>query len=109
MKAGDMVKIEIFIPEANLAELAEALHQAGAGRIGRYDHCLSIMPVKGTWRPLEGAEPYLGKVGELCTGEELKVEVNCPQENVKAALQAVRRVHPYDEPVINVLQLLEVD
>ncbi len=104
-----MVKIEIFIPEGNLPELAEALHQAGAGRIGRYDHCMSIMSVKGTWRPLEGAEPFLGKVGELCTGEEVKVEVNCPEEHVRAALKAIRQVHPYEEPVINVLQLLAYD
>jgi hypothetical protein len=102
-----MLKIEIFIPQENLGALTEALHQAGAGKIGRYDHCLSVMPVKGTWRPLVGAEPFLGRVGELCTGEEVKVEVNCPQENIQAALQAIRRVHPYEEPVINVLQLLD--
>jgi hypothetical protein len=102
-----MLKIEIFIPQENLGALTEALHQAGAGKIGRYDHCLSVMHVKGTWRPLVGAEPFLGRVGELCTGEEVKVEVNCPQENIQAALQAIRRVHPYEEPVINVLQLLD--
>lgn len=102
-----MLKIEIFIPEENLGALAEALHQAGAGRIGKYDHCLSVIDVKGTWRPLEGADPFLGKVGELCMGDEVKVEVNCPEENIQAALQAVRRVHLYEEPVINVLQLLD--
>lgn len=100
------VKIEIFIPEEAIDALREALHQAGAGRIGNYDHCISITPVTGYWRPLEGSHAYLGQVGELTSGSEYKVEVNCPLEAAGRALQAIRRVHPYEEPVINVLPLL---
>ena len=105
MTAFRYCKLEIFIPESHLAVLQEALREADAGHIGQYDCCLSYSPVTGCWRPLEGTAPYLGTIGEVCTAPELKVEVTCPKERVDAVVEAVKRVHPYEEPVINVLPL----
>jgi hypothetical protein len=98
-------KLEIFIPAERVDALREALAAVGAGRIGNYDHCCSLMTVRGYWRPLEGARPFQGEVGKVETGTECKVEVNCPGELVKAALKAIRRVHPYEEPLINIVPL----
>ena len=36
---------------------------------------------------------------------ELKVEVTCRTERVEETLKAVKVVHPYEEPVINVIPL----
>ncbi len=105
MTAFHYCKLEIFIPESHLAVLQEALREADAGHIGQYDCCLSYSPVTGCWRPLEGTAPYLGTIGEVCAAPELKVEVTCPTERVDAVVEAVKRVHPYEEPVINVLPL----
>ncbi len=98
-------KIEIFIPETHLDGLREALHQAGAGVIGNYDHCLSFSSVRGSWRPLYGSTPYLGEAGKIFEGSELKVEVNCKREMIPEVLKAIRAVHPYEEPVINIIPL----
>lgn len=98
-------KLEIFIPETHLAVLQRALQEVDAGHIGGYDCCLSYSRVTGCWRPLAGASPYLGRVGEICTAPELKVEVTCRAEQVDAAVEAVRRVHPYEEPVINAIPI----
>jgi len=105
MDAVPNLKIEIFIPPEYLEALDEALFQSGAGRIGKYDHCKSITHVEGTWRPLEEAQPFNGEPGKISRAAELKVEVNCARELVPAVLAAIRRVHPYEEPVINVLPL----
>ena len=35
----------------------------------------------------------------------MPVEVACPTGRVEAVLAAVKRVHPYEEPVINVIPL----
>lgn len=105
MTAFRYCKLEIFIPETHLSVLQEALREADAGHIGRYDCCLSYSPVTGCWRPLEGTAPYLGTVGEVCAVPELKVEVTCPTERVDEVVEAVKRVHPYEEPVIHVLPL----
>lgn len=99
-------KLEIFLPASHLEEVREALQQVDAGHIGQYDSCLSYMPVTSCWRPLEGAEPYLGEVGKLYTQPELKVEVTCLTRRLGETLAAVRAAHPYEEPVINVLPLL---
>lgn len=101
------VKLEIFIPETHVDGLRAALADAGAGVIGNYDHCCSIMPVKGYWRPLAGANPYDGTVGQISEGHEYKVEVNCPREILAQVIKAVRAVHPYEEPLINIIPLVD--
>ena len=105
MDAVPEFKLEIFLPSTHVDVLRAALAEAGAGRVGDYDQCCSVMNVRGYWRPLEGASPYQGRVGQIEEGEECKVEVNCPRERLKDVLVAVRRVHPYEEPVINVIPL----
>ena len=40
-----------------------ALAEAGAGRIGDYDHASFSTPGEGRFRPLEGANPTIGTVG----------------------------------------------
>ena len=99
-------KLEIFLPASHLEALREALRRVDAGHIGRYDSCLSYHPVTSCWRPLEGANPYLGDVGDLCTQPELKVEVTCRTRHLEETLAAIRAAHPYEEPVINVIPLL---
>ncbi len=99
------VKIEIFIPEDFTDKLIDELSKVSVGRIGNYDHCAAVSSVRGTWRPLPGANPYEGEIGAISQAAEHKVEVNCRKENVRAALQVIHSIHPYDQPVVNVIQL----
>ena len=105
MKTPYDIKIEVFIPAAYSARLLDELSQVDVGHIGNYDHCASITDVRGLWRPLEGADPFDGTVGRLTEAVEHKVEVNCRQEHVRAALRVIRSVHPYEQPVVNVIPL----
>lgn len=105
MEAFTCCKMEIFIPQTHLEVLQKALQSVDAGHIGSYDSCLSYSPVTGCWRPLEGSTPYIGTSGEISTEPELKVEVTCLTARVKETLAAVKSVHPYEEPVINVIPL----
>ena len=100
------VKLEIFVPSTHLLPLQEALHEAGAGRIGNYDHCFAVSKVLGSFRPLEGSTAFIGEIGKIVHVEERKVEVNCTEEILQAVLTAVRAAHPYEEPVINIIPLL---
>ena len=98
-------KLEIFLPESHLEPLREALRSVDAGHIGHYDSCLSYSRVISSWRPLEGTDPYLGRPGVLSVEPELKVEVTCRTERVDETIAAIQRVHPYEEPVIDVIPL----
>ncbi len=98
-------KMEIFIPKTHLSVLQKALQSVDAGHIGNYDSCMSYSEVMGCWRPLSGANPYIGEENEISMEPELKVEVTCLREKVDLTIEAVKRIHPYEEPVINVIPL----
>lgn len=98
-------KMEIFVPETHLSEIQKALQKVDAGHIGNYDSCMSVSPVNGYWRPLDGCNPYLGEIGEISCEPELKVEVTVRTKAVDQTIAVVKAVHPYEEPVINVIPL----
>jgi hypothetical protein len=100
-----MAKLEIFIPQEYLEKLREALRSVGAGAFGNYDSVLSYSTVKGCWRPLTGANPYDGELGVLCERDEYKIEVICRAEDIKKTIAAIKKIHPYEEPVINIIPL----
>lgn len=99
-------KLEIFIPKTHLKQLQTALQKADAGHVGNYDSCLSYSEVIGTWRPLDGANPYSGKLNQISQETELKVEVRIAAENLNKTIAAIKSVHPYETPVINIIALL---
>ena len=101
------VKLEIFIPSTHFAALQDALRAVGAGVVGNYDSVLSYSTVRGTWRPLAGSNPYDGEIGVLCEGEEYKVETRCDAEKLTETISAIKAVHPYDEPMIYAIPLME--
>ncbi|MBQ6774690.1 MAG: divalent cation tolerance protein CutA [Synergistaceae bacterium] len=102
----EFCKLEIFIPESHLKILQETLRSHDAGHIGKYDSCLSYSRVIGTWRPLEGTAPYKGVQGEISSESEIKVEVTCRVNDVDEIINAVKKIHPYEEPVINAIPLI---
>ena len=100
------LKLAMFIPESHLPVLRSALQSVHAGTLGNYDSCLAYSKVTGSWRPLPGSRPYLGTEDEVSEEEELKVEVNILAENLEETLDAIYEVHPYEEPLVNVIPLL---
>lgn len=102
----DLYKLEIFIPESHFRALQKALQEVDAGHIGNYDSCLSYSKVTGTWRPREGTHPYIGAEGEISEEPELKVEVTIRREQLVDVVSKIKTVHPYEEPVINVIPMV---
>ena len=68
-------KLEIFIPKTHFPQLQKVLQDVDAGHIGNYDSCLSYSEVTGTWRPLDGAKPYLGKHDKISQSYMLKRKI----------------------------------
>lgn len=46
-------------------------------------------------------------MGEISAEPELKVEVCCKAKRLQETKSAIKKVHPYEEPVINVIPLYE--
>lgn len=100
-----MYKIETFIPKDSFQILRQALLEVDAGHIGNYRGCLSYYQVTGVWFSEEGSNPTIGQQGQWSEEPELKVEVNVEDANKAKTVNAIRSVHPYEEPVINVIFL----
>lgn len=101
-----VVKIEVYLPAENLEEIRNAITASNAGIVGNYDNVFAVTKVTGHWRPLTGANPYLGTTGVLETAPEIKVEINCDIEHVANTLKVIRVAHPYEEPLIRVIPIL---
>ena len=99
------VKLEIFVPQEYALKIRDELAKIGVGRIGNYDYCVAMSPVQGYYRPLPGADPFEGKIEKISEVKEYKLEVNCRRELVNNALKVIKKVHPYEEPLVNVIPL----
>ena len=100
------VKLEIFVPQEFAFKIRDELAKIGVGRIGDYDHCVAMVSARGFFRPLPGANPFDGEIGEIRETQEYKVEVNCKRELVNEALKVIRNAHPYEEPLVNIIPLV---
>ena len=104
-----MVKIVFFVPESHCEEVKAAVFAAGAGRIGDYDQCSWQTSGTGQFRPLEGSDPYIGLVGSVERVAEIRVELVSDDDHALAAVQALIRTHPYEEPAYDVYPVWTYD
>lgn len=100
-----MYKLAFFVPLEDVEAVKEAVFVTGAGRIGDYEACCFETRGTGQFRPLDGASPHIGQVGELEKVEEVKVEMVCQDELIHEAIEALRAAHPYEEPAFDVWRL----
>lgn len=96
-----------FVPIDAAAGVLDALATAGAGRVGDYERCAFTADGTGTFRPLDGAHPAIGGVGETVEVAERRLEVVLPRSRRAAVLAALRTAHPYEEPAYSLIELAE--
>ena len=101
------VKIIVTVPIGNLDEVRNAMCKAGAGIIGNYTYCSMSTKCIGTFKPNDNANPYIGENNKLEFVDEEKLEVVCDINNVKKVISKLREVHPYEEPAIDIIPLLD--
>ena len=101
------VKIFVTVPKDNLEEVRTAMCNAGAGVIGNYTFCSTSTKSVGTFIPNDIANPYIGEQNKLEVVEEEKLEVICDIENVRKVVLELRKKHPYEEPAIDIVPLLD--
>lgn len=80
--------------------LRDELNKIGTLTVGNYDHVISYSAVKGCYRPLVDATPYSGQKGEISFGTECRMEFRCLFSRMDEVKAVIKRIHPYEEPVI---------
>ncbi len=100
-----MFKLCCYIPESHVEAVKAALFDAGAGRIGNYEHCAWQVLGQGQFRPLTGSKPFIGAQDALETVAEYRVEMVCADEVIADVIDALRQAHPYEEPAFDVIRV----
>ncbi len=102
---SDRRKLVVFVPEAALDEVRDALFAAGAGRIGDYERCSWYTAGTGTFLGGESTDPTLGERGREERVPELRLETVYPVERESEVVRALRDAHPYEEPAFDLYPL----
>ena len=103
-----MYKLSFFVPKEQKEEVKEALFSIGVGAYENYDKCSWEVEGIGQFRPLQGANPFLGNIGEVEKVAEYKVEMICKDALIHKAVTTLKETHPYEEVAYEVIKLTEL-
>ena len=103
--AGDNYKLVIFVPLESVAKVSNAVFAAGAGVIGNYSKCGFGAEGTGSFLPLKGAKPAIGKKGRLEKVPEIRFETIVPAEKLDEVVAAMKKAHPYETPAFDCFKL----
>ncbi len=104
-KENNLKKLYVYVPKSHAEQVTDAIFNAGGGKIGNYDECSFYYKGTGTFRPGEGTNPYVGKVGKRHNEDELKIEIIFPSYQQNKIIAAMIMAHPYEEVAYDVIPL----
>lgn len=104
-QAEKLFKFIVYVPETHANEIRKVLGETGAGHIGDYSHCSFNSKGKGVFKPLAGTSPYKGKINQTETVNEIKVETIIKEKDITSIIDAVAKVHPYEEMAYDIFRL----
>ena len=98
-------KFAVYVPIQCADKVSRAIFKAGAGKIGKYIETSFNISGKGTFKPTEGTNPFIGKIGKKEEVQEIKIETIVTERDLDSVIQAMKSVHPYEEPAYDVYEL----
>ncbi|CAN5130895.1 Nif3-like dinuclear metal center hexameric protein [soil metagenome] len=103
-KEGSLKKLVTFCPESHIDEVRNALFLKG-GKLGNYKECSFNVSGTGTFKPEEGADPFVGKPGTRHYEKEIRIEVIFPSALQHDIISDLRNAHPYEEVAYDIYSL----
>ncbi len=100
-----LLKLVTFVPHAQLADVQQALFEAGAGHIGEYDSCSFSQQGTGSFRANEKATPFVGEKNEIHLEPETRLEVIIPRYLLGQVVRSLKASHPYEEVAYDIFSL----
>ena len=104
--AEEFIKIVVFVPARYSDNVRQAIGDSDAGKIGNYTYCSFSTKGTGRFKPQQGAHPTIGEVGKLEEVEEERVEVICLKKRARKVIEAIKKVHPYEEVALDIYPLI---
>lgn len=106
---GNYFKLITFVPVDSVNKVVEAMFDAGAGSIGNYSKCSFQSEGTGTFLPMQGAKPAIGKKGKLEKVNEIKLESIVGESKIADVITAMRNAHPYETPAFDVFRHYDLE
>lgn len=100
---GNQYKLVVYVPLDNVAEVSEAIFNAGGGIIGEYTKCSTQTIVDGTFEGSDISNPAKGTKNNFEVVTEVRLEVLIDSWKLNSIIDAMKSVHPYEEPAYDVL------
>lgn len=94
-----------FAPVDKAEQVRNAVFTAGAGHIGKYSQCSFNSEGTGTFKAEQGADPYVGEVGERHHEKESKIEIVYPFYLENQVVKALVENHPYEEVAYDIFTM----
>lgn len=100
-------KLVVTVPVAESESMRKLLGEVGAGKIGNYTYCSFTKKGVGRSLPQAGANPTIGTVGRIEEIEEEQIETNIHVNDLQKVIDAIKKAHSYEEPIIDVYPLVD--
>lgn len=100
------VSFEVFIPDEYIEPIISEFRKYGILNEGGYDDVYAVADVEGHWSSLKGAKPFEGEIGIHSTVKEKLIKFRVKEEFKELAYCIVKKLHPYEKPVINMYHLI---
>ncbi|CAM4142393.1 Nif3-like dinuclear metal center hexameric protein [Lacicoccus alkaliphilus] len=107
-KKYELKKLRVNIPAEDKEALKEGLSKGGVGNQGDYSECFFEYPITGQFRPNENANPHIGTNNELEIVDEYVVEAIFESHEQDKVIEALLKVHPYEEPAFDIFTINNV-
>lgn len=104
-KTNNLKKLEVYVPREYSENLKNVLFKAGAGSIGFYDECSFTVSGNGTFRPVEGSNPFSGTKNVRELADEVMISVILENEKQHQIINEMKTAHPYEEVAYQLINL----
>lgn len=104
-KKNNLKQLNVYVPKDFSEQLKESFFSAGAGNIGFYDECSFKTEGKGTFRPIDGSNPFSGQQNVRENAEEDMISVIFESFKQNQIVAAMKSAHPYEEVAHQIYQL----
>ncbi|EEB98731.1 hypothetical protein MPER_01712 [Moniliophthora perniciosa FA553] len=106
-------KMVFFTPSVNTRSILDHLfakYPQELGKIGNYEQCAFITRGTGQFKPTSDADPTIGKSGgplEFVEEDRVELVVNDKgnKDEVRKAIEELRKVHPYEEVAVDIYKV----
>ncbi|MCL4542135.1 MAG: Nif3-like dinuclear metal center hexameric protein [Deltaproteobacteria bacterium] len=102
-----LYKLSVFIPKGYVKRIRDVLFAYANPRIGNYENCSFETKGRGSFKPLSEASPFIGAKGETSFVSESKLEVIIEKGAISNALDALKKIHPYEEVAFDLYPLYD--